>query len=270
LRAAGGRAYEESMSTNVIDVTEATFETEVIKRSFSNPVVLDLWAEWCGPCKTLGPALEAAVEARDGAVTLAKVDVDSNPRLAQALGVQGIPAVKAVKDGRLVAEFVGVQPSHVVEQWLDQFAPRTAKASAEDDVPPEQAAESHRATLANDPDNVPARAGLARLALDKGNPSEAVDYLTPVAHAPEVAEPLARARLGMESEDAESPLANAAAQALNGAPEAALTTLLDTVRGTSGDERDHARQLMLDVFRVLGDENPLTAKYRRSLSAALF
>src|SRR5690242_6440277 len=108
------------------DVTERDFEARVIERSREVPVVVDFWAEWCGPCRTLGPALEAAVEKRAGKVELAKLDVDSNQGLASAFGIRGIPAVKAFRDGKMVAEFTGAIPPPAVEQFLDQLVPSEA------------------------------------------------------------------------------------------------------------------------------------------------
>src|SRR4051794_4129443 len=120
--AAGGSAgHDGPTSPHVIDVTEATFQTEVVERSRTVPVVLDFWASWCGPCKQLSPILERLAAADGGAWVLAKVDCDTNPRLAQAAGVQGIPAVKAVVDGALVSEFTGAQPEQQVRGWLDQL-----------------------------------------------------------------------------------------------------------------------------------------------------
>src|SRR6266498_60813 len=107
----------------VYDVTDADFEARVVQRSYQVPVVIDFWADWCAPCHALGPILERGVEARGGAVELARIDVDQSPQLAAAFGVQGIPAVKAVKEGRLVDEFVGAQPQNVVEQFLDGCSP---------------------------------------------------------------------------------------------------------------------------------------------------
>jgi putative thioredoxin len=263
------------MSTNVIDVTEATFETEVLQRSLTTPVVIDFWADWCGPCHALSPIIEKAVEARNGSVVLAKVDVDANPRLAQAFQIQGIPAVKAVAGGRLVDEFVGVRPPDFVEQWLDGFAPRGAEAlpeTVEAAAPSDPAADAERwrATLETEPDNLEAALGLAGMALAGGDADRADELLKPVAHLPEAAPLLGRVRLTREAADSGSPYAEAAAQANDGAPEQALATLLGAVRATSGEDRDRPRQLMLDVFRVLGGDNPLTQTYRRRLTTALF
>jgi len=106
---------------SAIAVTEATFETDVVQRSFDGPILVDFWAEWCGPCHALAPVLDAAVEARDGEVTLAKVDVDANPALSQRFSVSGIPAVKAFRDGRVVAEFAGARSRALVDSFLDEL-----------------------------------------------------------------------------------------------------------------------------------------------------
>ena len=151
------------MAVSVVDVSEADFETEVIERSASVPVVVDFWAEWCGPCRSLGPLLEAAANAREGEVVLAKVDTDANQGLAQAFGIQGIPAVKAFRDRKLVAEFVGAQPRPVVESFFDALVPTAADrlAAAGDE-------QSLRAALALEPTRADAAVPLARLLVARG------------------------------------------------------------------------------------------------------
>jgi len=262
---------QPSSSPYVIDVAEADFEDQVLRRSFEVPVVVDFWAAWCAPCRSLGPILERAVTARNGEVVLARVDVDQAQRLAMAFRVQGIPAVKAFADGRLVDEFVGAQPAAVVERFVGALLPSPAERAAAEaaELGPEQAAERYREALAADPGSVPARVGLAGLALDGGDVAEALELLAPVEQAAEAAELLARARLLREGADEASPFAAAARMAGDGAPETALAELLAAVR-EGGDRRDRARALMLDVFRTLGDDHPLTARYRRSLTSALF
>jgi putative thioredoxin len=255
----------------VIDVGEADFQERVLQRSFDVPVVVDFTAGWCPPCRVLGPILEQAVTARGGQVVLAKLDVDQAPRLSAAFGIQGIPAVKAFVDGRIADEFVGAQPPAVVERFIEALLPSQADLAAAEAaaLDPADAEVRYREALAADPDSIPARVGLARLAIDRGEIDEALELLGPVEHAPEAAALLARARLAREGADQASPFAAAARMASNGAPEAALDRLLAAVR-EGGEQREPARKLMVDVFQLLGDDDPLTQRFRRSLTSALF
>jgi putative thioredoxin len=220
----------------------------------------------------LTPALEKAANDREGKVVLAKLDTDANPSISQAFGIQGIPAVKAFRNGQVVDEFVGAQPAQVVDRFVEALLPseadRAAAAAAELD--PEAAAARWREVLEQDPDNLAARAGLADQALREGRPAEAIELLRPIEHDPEVEVLLASARLAAEAADPASRFAPAAAQAADGQAEPALAALLDAVREGPGETRDQARTLMLDVFRLLGDDHPLTTRYRRDLTRALF
>jgi putative thioredoxin len=251
------------MTTHVTDVSEADFQSVVIEGSKNTPVVVDFWASWCEPCKTLGPILEKVTNETEGSVRLAKVDVDANPRLAQAFGVQGIPMVMAFKDGKPVSQFTGAIPEAAVRQFIAQLTPPlvdeavlAAEALADSgDLAGAEAA--LRALLAEQPTNLDAGLSLATLLLDRGASKDAIEVLTRLSQTPDVKRLLAAARL---LDGGEVDLAD---------PEAALPRLLELV-DEGGDGREKARLQMIDIFDVLGAEHPLTAEYRRRLANALF
>ena len=187
-----------------MDVTTDTFETEVLERSRDVPVVVDYWAAWCGPCQMLGPVLEREALERDGGFVLAKVDVDANPELAVQYQIQGIPAVKAFRDGEVVREFVGSLPPAAVAQFLDEL---TGPSAAE------------------------------RLIAELAARGELPDVVGALEQ---------------------------------GANERALELLLGAVAASKGDERERLVTLTVELFRDLGDEHPLTMRYRRQLAASLY
>lgn len=245
-----------------MDVTEATFEQEVIARSHDVPVVVDFWAAWCGPCRQLAPVLEAAVGRRAGEVELAKVDIDSNPNLARQYRVMSIPFVKGFKDGQAVAEFVGAQPAQAIDQFLDKLVPSQADRLVE-----EGDEASLREAIIREPGHTRARLELARLLLADGRTDEIAEILEPVAFDPGAAGILARVRLA----GADQPDVAAGLAALDrGLVDPGLTHLLDAVRVAPAEMRDDIRATMVGVFAELGDQHPLTVRFRRRLAQALY
>jgi putative thioredoxin len=251
----------------VIDANEADFEQRVLARSRELPVVVDFWAEWCGPCRVLGPALEDAVRKRSGEVELVKVDVDANQRLAASFGVQGIPAVKAFRDGKIVKEFVGAQPPAAIETFLDELVPSDAERLTQNGDE-----DSYRRALESDPGHVPAAIGLARILLGRGEPAEALELLGPFATDFVAGGLAARAELMLEQSGngaARAGLAPAFAAWDEGRHDRALEVLQEAIADADSNDRDRIRRVMVAIFTELGADDPLAREHRRRLSAAL-
>ncbi|CAN5281981.1 thioredoxin [soil metagenome] len=269
------------MSVLVRDVSDADFAEVVIEGSKARPVVVDFWAAWCGPCRQLSPALEAAAEQFAGEVDVVKVDVDANPRLAQQFKVQGIPAVKAFDGGAVVAEFTGLQPPPVIQQFFAALAPSEAdRLVAAAPTDPVQAAVAYRQALEAEVDHPGAAIGLARLLADAGDVEEALAVLGRARPPPEVPQLQARVKLSADAGDVEALVAAVEggddearitlgkALAAGGEPERAIVVLLEAVRHPA--TREEARAALLEVFTVLGGEDPLVRAARPRLAAALF
>ncbi len=251
----------------VFDVDEGDFIAKVVERSRELPVVVDFWAEWCGPCRQLGPALEAAVGRRDGKVELAKVDVDSNQSLSASFGVQGIPAVKAFRDGEVVAEFTGAIPPAQIEAFLDGLVPSPA-----DELAVAGDEQSLRRALELDPRHSQAAIALARILLSRGEGDAALELLGDL-RGDFLAEGLAaRAELaaGNGSPDPEEGLVRAFAAWDEGDFETALEALQEAI-GAEADprRRDLLRRAMVGMFTELGVEHELAREHRRRLAASL-
>ena len=228
------------------DVTDATFQTAVVERSFQVPVVVDLWAEWCGPCKQLGPVLERVVAETGGAVELAKVDVDANPRIGATFRVQSIPAVFAISQGQVVDQFVGALPEAEIRRFVAALGPVQTPADLLAEAGDEA---SLRQALSLEPGHVGATTKLAELLIERGDVEEALALLEKVPETSEVRTLKARARNPDLPPDVD----------------ARLGELLDRVKAD-----EDARKEFLDLLEVLGPDDPRTAQYRRSLTARLY
>jgi putative thioredoxin len=253
----------------VIDVTEATFQTEVLERSLTTPVVIDFWAEWCGPCKQLSPVLEKLAREGDGAWVLAKVDVDANQRLAQMFRVQGIPMVYAVVGGQPVDAFTGVVPENQLRQWIDAIlrtagvdvaVPEDPRMTAADEAMMtgdlDAAEQAYKKILAESPADAAAEAGVAQVGLLRR--TSGIDPRAALAKAQ------------ANPDDVPAQLLAADLEVLGGRAELAYARLVDLVRRTGGDDRETVRRHLVSLFTVAGPDDPAVAAARRALANALF
>jgi putative thioredoxin len=278
------------MSAFVKDVTQDDFGVEVLQRSHEVPVLVDFWATWCGPCRTLGPALEKVAGEYRGAFELVKIDVDANQQLAQQFRVQSIPTVMAFRDGKPVSQFMGAVPEAQIREFVDAVLPseidllvdqaRTLVLEGDD----EQAEAMFRKALESVPDHGEAGTGLAALLIASGRIDDAMILLGRLPRTAEVErlEATARltgardndlgeleARLAADPEDQSARLELGQVLAGRGEYEPAFDNLLAVVKA-GGPLREDARRAMVDVFGLLGNDHPLTALYRKALASALF
>jgi putative thioredoxin len=232
-----------------VDVTDATFATDVIERSRHAAVVVDLWAPWCGPCRTLGPIIEKVVDETDGDVVLVKVNVDENPQIAGAFQVQSIPAVYALRDGAVVDGFVGAYPEQVVREFVNALRP-TDEENEINELLAKGDEVSFRAVLDRKPGHEPAVIGLAEVLVADGRTDEALQLLNRIPESAETRRVAALARIGTQPDDDY---------------DARLAGLLDRVKAD-----DEARREYVDILELMGPDDPRTASYRRQLTARLF
>jgi putative thioredoxin len=277
------------------DVTDAEFESEVIARSKELPVVVDFWAEWCGPCRLLGPILERVANEAKGTFLLAKVNVDRSPRHAQALGVRGIPAVMAFRDGRVVSEFSGAIPEEAVRAFIRNVSPTEADSWYEEaerarERDPEKAEGLYRKVLEADPTQQGAILGLAEILVARGETEEAETLVVqlvpggPLAERieqvrselsirerrPEASEKELRKKLETSGEDPAVLLELGKLLATEKRYEEALQVLLKTAEASPELAQGEAKELMVEIFHVVGVRSPLADEYRTKLSRLLY
>ena len=229
------------------DVTDATFQRDVLDRSAEVPVVVDLWAEWCGPCRTLGPILERVVAETGGKVALAKIDIDHNPQVAASFQVQSIPAVFAIHQSKVVDSFIGALPEPAVREFVAKLAPAESEADALA-VRGDEA--SLRAALELEHDHPVAVVALAELLATRGDGEQALTLLTRVPETAETRRVSALARVGAPDD-------------------ADVGSRLDGLLERVKDDED-ARREYVDLLEMLGAEDPRTPQYRRALASKLY
>jgi putative thioredoxin len=260
---------QQGQGVVVIDVTEATFQAEVLERSLTTPVIVDFWAEWCAPCKQLSPVLEKLAIEGAGSWVLAKVDVDANQRLAEMFRVQGIPMVFAIVGGQPIDAFSGVVPEGQLRQWVGAVLaaagapmeqPEDPRLSGADDAlmsgDLDAAERAYRKILAETPGDAAAEAGLAQVGLLKR--TTGVDPAAVLAAAAAAPQDVAAQSLAADVE------------VLSGQADRAYSRLVEVVRRTAGEEREAARAHLLSLFAVAAPDDPAVTKARRALASALF
>ena len=283
------------MNQWTIDVNEENFELAVLEQSKEVPVLVDFWAEWCGPCKVLGPVLEKLADEYGGEFVLAKLNVDENQNLAGAFGIQGIPAVKLFQDGDLLSEFTGALPEPMLREFLSKFLPTAADKQAQQAAALEEQGKAAEATalyqsiLESDPNHAKSLFGLGRLAMNAGDNEAALEFLDKISMVADerkeadrliarlklhggAAQDLTALRAKVDAEPKNLDARLELAQALAGAEkyQEALAELLVIVKTDRSFQDDGGRKAMVQIFEVLGSEDPLTDQYRSELAKVLF
>jgi putative thioredoxin len=286
----------EGKSAWIIDVTEADFEQAVLERSKQCPVVIDFWAPWCGPCRMLGPVLEMLAREKEGQFVLAKVNTDENQRLAMEFGIEGIPAVKAIRDGKIVAEFVGLYPEPALREFVDQLLPSEAdglvkQAVALEAAQPAEAAARYQRALEQDRDHAGALVGLARLLIAEGKDAEAGELLGRAGRSSEYGDEVDRLeallalrelarefgdeaalqrKVAAEPANAEARYQLGCAQAAAGRYAEGLATLLAAAESDRKLAGTKVREAMVKVFQIVGVRSELADDYRDRLTRLLY
>ena len=283
------------MNDWTIEAGEDNFEADVLERSHEVPVLVDFWAPWCGPCRVLGPVLEKLADEYSGKFVLAKSNVDESPSLAGAFGVQGIPAVKLIKDGEIAGEFTGALPEPAVREMLSRYLPSEydeqadEAADLEEQGKPAEAQAIYQSILDAEPTHAKSLLGLGRVLMNAGDRDDALknlERISPAAEERKIADRLIarlqlqgdqsadeatlRQKLAAQPDSLEARFELAQALAANEKFEEALSEFLDIVKSDREFRDDGARKAMVQIFDVLPPDDPLIDKYRSELAKVLF